>query len=164
MTSAVRSAILSTHYTGDIKISFDTSMAKVIVRPDTRLARALSNTWIKFFLIITLIYPFLWLFKRFHARGGGRWAVGGGAYALKRWDPVQPSEDESKLRGAVVGEDGVPRRLVGVREGEWFRYWEGTIRRMVLARKVDPTPVYGSDVNNWDAMALDGYNNNTNFT
>jgi hypothetical protein len=124
----------------------------VIVRPNTRVSRAISNPWLKFLLIITLIYPCIWLFQHFHQRGGGRWAVGGGAYALKRWE--------------VVGEDGShamfedDRRLfIGEREGEWFKRWEGTIRRCVMARKVDNRAMSlpDEDVTNWPATELDGF-------
>jgi len=72
------------------------------------MSRALSNPWLKFLLIITLIYPCIWLFQRFHRRGGGRWAVGGGAYALKRW-AVAP---ESGVAGVGNCKD-VDRRAGG---------------------------------------------------
>jgi hypothetical protein len=89
------------------------------VRPDRSISRAISNPWLKFLLIITLIYPCIWLFKRLHSRGGGRWAVGGGAYAMTR----RGSEEG----GALIGES----------EGEWMSRWEMTIRRSVMDRNVD---------------------------
>jgi hypothetical protein len=91
------------------------------VRPDRCISRAISNPWLKFLLIITLIYPCIWLFQRFHPRGGGRWKVGGSGYALKR----------------RVRDGGREEGLIGEEEGEWMRRWEGTIRRSVMEKKVD---------------------------
>jgi hypothetical protein len=100
------------------------------VRPDRSISRAISNPWLKLLLIITLIYPCIWLFQRFHRRGGGRWAVGGSGYALKRRARVAEG-------GVFGGRDEGGRVLIGEEEGEWFRRWEGTIRRSVMERKVD---------------------------
>jgi len=36
-------------------------------------------------------------------------------------------------------------KLVGVREGEWFKRWEGTIRRAVIARQQSQEPMYQPD-------------------
>jgi hypothetical protein len=112
------------------------------------MSRALSNPWLKFLLIITLIYPCIWIFQRFHRRGGGRWAVGGGAYALKRW-AVAP---ESGIVGVVSA-----RMLIGEREGEWFKRWEGTIQQSVMRRKIDKVAMSEPEVTNWPATALDGF-------
>jgi hypothetical protein len=97
----------------------------VIVRPDRCISRAISNPWLKFLLIITLIYPCIWLFQRFR---GGRWEVGGSGYALKR--RVHAGEG-----GVYGGREG--RELIGEEEGEWMKRWEGTIRRSVMEKKVD---------------------------
>lgn len=133
-------------------MTFESGHKTVIVRPNTRVSRAISNPWLKFLLIITLIYPCIWLFQRFHQRGGGRWAVGGGAYALKRW------EDVAEGGGHDVFEGG--RVLIGEREGEWFKRWEGTIRRCVMGRKDDNRAMSEPDdeaVTNWPATELDGF-------
>jgi len=111
------------------------------VRPDGRLSRTLSNTYLKFLLTITLVYPFIWLFRRFSARGGGRWTVAGGAYALKRW-VVPPNDARPGVAPYLFQTPDGPRVLVGVREGEWFRSWEPTIRRAVSERMVDDMPMY----------------------
>ena len=130
----------------------------MIVRPDTGISRAISNPCLKFLLIITLIYPCIWLFRRFHWRGGGRWAVGGGAYALKRWTAANVPEGAG---GALGLEDMVEskRTLIGEREGEWFKRWEGTIRRCVMGRKVERQAMSEPDelVTNWPATMLDGF-------
>src|SRR5258707_11270260 len=75
---SIETSIRSTHYTGTLAISFDVAASKVYVRPTNDLSRALSNKWIKFLLWILFIYPFIWLFKRFHSGGGGQWRVAGG--------------------------------------------------------------------------------------
>ncbi|KAI0292876.1 hypothetical protein BC826DRAFT_1143881 [Russula brevipes] len=137
----IQGAIRSTNYRGDVTINFKVRDNKVVVRPDGRLSRTLSNSCLKFLLIITLVYPFIWLFRRFSARGGGRWTVAGGAYALKCW--VVPPNDARPGAGPDVFQTPAgPRVLVGMQEGEWFRSWEHTIKRSASKRKVDSTPMY----------------------
>jgi hypothetical protein len=121
----------------------------------------LSNRWLKFLSILLLIFPFIWLFKRFHSRGGGRWEVCGGAYALKRWELVDGVQTHSQDEpSAPTGFTSSPRiiqtpqgaaKLVGVREGEWFRIWEGTIVRAVLGNYQSSTPIFAVD------PVLDGF-------
>ncbi|KAI0265282.1 hypothetical protein BC834DRAFT_970086 [Gloeopeniophorella convolvens] len=157
LENAIRRTISATHYKGDnVHVCFKSNLSKVIVRPNTRLSRAISNPWLKFLLIITLIYPCIWLFQRFHSRGGGRWTVGGGAYALKRWILVPDYAEPDTLPEIHETPEG-PRILIGVREGEWFKRWEGTIRRAVMARKVDKNAMNEPDDVNWSAQGLDGY-------
>ena len=36
-------------------------------------------------------------------------------------------------------------KLVGVREGAWFKKWEGTIQRPVIARQQSQEPMYQPD-------------------
>ncbi|KAI0252863.1 hypothetical protein BJV78DRAFT_1124070 [Lactifluus subvellereus] len=157
LEAAVRTAIKSTHYRGDIDVAFKVRHQRVIVRPDTVMSRAISNPWLKFILMITLIYPCIWLFQRFHSRGGGRWAVGGGAYALKRWAPVPEGAVAGTYPGVQNTVEG-PRVLIGEREGQWFKRWEGTIRRSVMGRRVLKIALDEPDeeVTNWPARVLDG--------
>jgi len=185
LRKSIETLIKSTHYTGTLSISFDVTASKVYVRPTNRLSRTLSNKWIKFLLWILLIYPFIWLFKRFHSRGGGQWRVAGGAYATKAWvhlddsaegedvtqylarrqdssaelpkySVVASTSDARGFRG--LGKNSSGRclgrlrrtsrgisELVGVREGEWFKEWEGTIRRAVIARQQSEEPMYQPD-------------------
>ena len=123
----------------------------MIVRPSTPLSKAMSMPWLKWMPIITPIYPWIWSFQRlFHPHGSGRWAVGGSAYALKRWVPVPESQ------GEVQDDVAEGRRmLIGEREGEWFKRWEETIRHSVVARKVDKMPM--SEPYDAPVMKLDGY-------
>ncbi|KAJ7487574.1 hypothetical protein B0H11DRAFT_2013955 [Mycena galericulata] len=166
LENAVRASILAAPYRGDVSVEFTTSASKIYIRPDNRLSRMLSNKWLKFLSIILLIFPFIWLFKRFHSRGGGSWAVCGGAYALKHWVPVEPeAQDLSKLKGrlpaaenrSLISQDG-SSRLAGLREGEWFRKWQPTIVRAVCNRYQSSTPLYQTtEEGTPSAQVLDGY-------
>ncbi|KAJ7071055.1 hypothetical protein C8F01DRAFT_1108882 [Mycena amicta] len=167
LENAVRAVIVASPYQGNITVEFITSASKIYIRPDNRLSRLLSNKWFKFLSII-LILPFLliWLFKRFHTRGGGTWAVCGGAYALKTWAPVSDSESRDvsiSKNGASSSADepsltSPTSRLVGSKEGEWFRRWQGTIARAVSNRFQSPTPLYTTMEEGLpQARILDGY-------
>ena len=205
LQKSIETLIRSTHYTGTLDISFDVTATKVYVRPTNRLSRTLSNKWIKFLLWILLIYPFIWLFKRFHSRGGGKWRVAGGAYATKAWDHVKDSAEGEDVTqylarkqgsspelpkysavsstGDKQGSKGIKMssgsplpgsgihtghlrrtpqgisKLVGVREGEWFKEWDGTIRRAVVARQQSEEPMYQPDHVQRDTSGanLDGF-------
>ncbi|KAJ3484332.1 hypothetical protein NLJ89_g11988 [Agrocybe chaxingu] len=187
LQSAIISSIHSTSYTGIISTTFLPSLSRIAIRPDNRLSRTLSSTLYKVLLWIFLIYPFIWLFKRFHSRGGGRWEVCGGAYPLKQWVPLEageaaPDVGVEDLEGlpsyaaAAYGDGGLsagagmvvtrrasrfmqtttgPKKLVGLKEGEWFRSWEGVITRAVIGRYQSSVPIPRT---NSEASALDGYN------
>lgn len=161
LTSAINSLIVNeAGYTGDLQINFTPEPQAsdlIIVRPTTELSRALSNPWIKFFLVITLIYPFIWLFKRFHDKGGGVWKVCGSGYPLKVVRPVPRQE------GLLVdiGPSSSPRttdNLAGEREGVWFKRWELAIRRAVDQKIRSPVPLVIGRSHNPGAAHLDGYN------
>lgn len=120
----------------------------------------------------------MWLFRRFHHRGGGIWRVCGGAYALKRIEQVtspqeyagdcKPSGSLSPdvrqfddTRGQASGSTGLSyarTEVVGLREGVWFRQWEGTIRRAVLNRLQESEPLVTGDGGlTSPIIMLDGY-------
>jgi hypothetical protein len=152
LKSAIRTTIAST-YAGSIEISFECTSNKVYVRPDNRLSRTLSNPWLKFLMFITLVYPFIWLFKRFHPRGGGKWEVCGGAYALKR--PVLRGEEENADSKLGLQDQGTTEssNVIGLKEGQWLRQWEDTIKRAATSHLrtllTEPDPP--------DRVLLDGY-------
>lgn len=232
LRQAVDSLIKSTYYTGNIEVTFPISGNKIYVRPTNQLARALSHWWIKLLLWITLIYPFIWLYKRFAPRGGGIWRVAGAAYPLKEWVHLEDSirgedvaqyatrKEESLARTqyqrqlqvlpstftgdrktpiassstsgdawadqrpqtlAQFGNAPTPQastsgsglklsklrqtpngisELVGLREGEWFKQWEGTITRAVLLRvdRRDPISIPGEFGAASAGAMLDGFN------
>lgn len=171
--NATRSLIKSAPYRGDIYVSFETSHSLISIRSENRLSQMLSNGWIKFFLIITFIYPFLLLFKHFHARGGGIWQVCGGAYALKRIvrtteQPKDTKHAENPLQGTSDFLEQYPgssrsqaaTTFEGLREGVWYRQWEGTIQRAVRNRLRDAQTLMRPDDHSSsvpEAVLLDGY-------
>jgi len=175
MRNAIRSSISASLYQGHVQVDFELHSSKVCIRPNNELSRILSNKWLKFLSILLLVYPFIWLFERFHPRGGGRWEVCGGAYALKHWKPVEPSqglpnddmknvvpvpplgESVSRESRLIQTESGVVW-LTGLREGEWFKEWEWTIRMAVRRRLHSMEPLlHPTDRPVHAAQLLDGY-------
>lgn len=174
--SAIQSTIKSTPYNGSLQIDLTPYGSKVYIRPDNAVSRMLSNKWLKFLSIILLIFPFIWLFKRFHSRGGGRWEVCGGAYPLKQWVPLEPGETDSdplppynpfstssalttttsQRSSRYMQTPTGPKKLLGLREGEWFRDWEHAIIRAVVGRYQSPIPLPSRDVPA-SVRSLDGY-------
>ncbi|KAL4243489.1 hypothetical protein ABKN59_001277 [Abortiporus biennis] len=156
LEAAITAAVKSTYYEGDPTVEFKISHNKIHVRPDSRVARMLSITWVKVILWILFIYPFIWLYKRFARRGGGRWEVCGGAYPLKAWQFSGPSS----TAGMSIAQDIYSNAtLIGMREGEWFQKWEGTIKRAVTGRlRTGETLVEPDEFQpNTAALLLDGY-------
>jgi hypothetical protein len=96
LQKSIETLIKSTYYSGNLKVTFTVTGDTITIRPTNRLSRALSQLWIKIILWITLIYPFIWLFKRFSKIGGGEWRVAGAAYPFKEWvhrEDSVPGED-----------------------------------------------------------------------
>jgi hypothetical protein len=177
LEAAIRGAITETQYRGAIEVNFSLDATKIYIRPDNRLSRTLSKTFIKILLIIFLIYPFIWLFKRYNSRGGGRWEVCGGAYALKRLVPATADWQREAHEAYAVGRPSPSYRIIdtangsaklfGLREGEWFRKWELVIKKSVVTglqtseplRDVGDGPIDPTTVLDGYAprSALDGY-------
>ncbi|KAL6309929.1 hypothetical protein BKA93DRAFT_756836 [Sparassis latifolia] len=160
LETAVNAAIKSTYFSGRVTVEFKLTNAQIHVRPDNGLSRTLSNKWLKVLLCVLLIFPFIWLYRRFGRRGGGRWEVCGGAYFLKSWQPVDPDAPPPPFPGdgRTVHTQAGNARLVGMREGVWFQRWEGTIRRAVTGRLISTTPLKEPDDGPLHAaFILDGY-------
>lgn len=176
LEDAICANIKSTPYNGSLEVDFTMHRSKIYIRPDNKLSRMLSNKWLKFLSIILLVFPFIWLFKRFHSRGGGRWEVCGGAYPLKRWVPLDdveedsdaapptydaksaPSAGSSTMRASsskLIQTSTGPKKLLGLREGDWFRSWEHVISRAVVGRYQSTEPLLENRV---QFPMLDGYN------
>jgi len=166
LKSAIRATIVSTSYTGNITISFEYTANKICVRPDNTLSRTLSNSWLKLLMIVTFVYPFIWLFKRFHSRGGGRWEVCGGAYGLK--GSVSADEQISDTKVALQDQHtgnssaggSVTSSRMGLKEGQWLRQWERSIKHAVASRMRDSIPLTEPQIYelpNNVALSLDGY-------
>ncbi|KAL0951230.1 hypothetical protein HGRIS_007951 [Hohenbuehelia grisea] len=169
LEAAIRESIAETQYRGSVEVQFITGATKITVRADNRLSRLLSRRRYVFLLCIVLVYPFIWLFKRYSSRGGGRWEVCGGAYALKHMVPLDDDNNSFPLPEPLPGQPppepraietatGEIVKLVGQREGEWFRQWEHTIKRAVVTGMT--TTELFQDVRDAPvdrAAALDGY-------
>ncbi|KDQ63575.1 hypothetical protein JAAARDRAFT_169544 [Jaapia argillacea MUCL 33604] len=173
---AIRSTISSTGYHSSVTVEVKVSGTKIHIRPDNKLSRALSHIWVRILLWLFLIYPFIWLFKRFSRWGGGNWEVCGGAYALKSWqrennyNGYEPVADSSNAAYSGWQGPAPPRlvglpaggymRLVGTREGEWFRMMEPSIRNAVQSRLQTDTPLPSAVTEGFSnpiAPYLDGY-------
>ncbi|KAF9475612.1 hypothetical protein BDN70DRAFT_864604 [Pholiota conissans] len=159
--NVIRSTIKLTPYNGSLDVNIYPRGSKIFIRPNNKVSRMLSNKWLKFLSIILFIFPFVWLFKRFHSRGGGRWEVCGGAYPLKQWVPLDDGEEippgTDRTQRYMQTPTG-PRKLIGQKEGEWFRVWEGVIKRAVIGRYQSPVPLPPSSLHPVEASLLDGYN------
>ncbi|KAI0655128.1 hypothetical protein C8Q70DRAFT_1057778 [Cubamyces menziesii] len=139
LEAAVRDIILETGYSGSHVVTFITWRNVIVVYPDNYLARVLDYKWVKIALWVLLIYPFIWLFKNYHESGGGKWKVCGGAYAIKYWDtntaaPHSEASDGDQSAEGIVQTPRGPARVIGLKEGEWFKRWERTIRLRVKSR------------------------------
>ncbi|KDQ63578.1 hypothetical protein JAAARDRAFT_148049 [Jaapia argillacea MUCL 33604] len=145
--AAIRSIILATHYTGKLSVDYELTSSKICVRS--------GGFWTE-----TLLMPFVWLYKKFHPQGGGRWEVCGGAYALKYWQHCSQTDIDGDAMPShiITAPDGVQYKLLGMREGEWFRLFEGTIRRsVIMKRKSDKVIIDPDDQVPRSVLALDGY-------
>ncbi|KAF8329687.1 uncharacterized protein EI90DRAFT_2973348 [Cantharellus anzutake] len=119
---------------------FHSYLNKINIRPDNRLSRALSTVWIVVVLWCLLIYPFIWLWRRFSQRGGGYWDMCGAAYALKRQDDPSAPRVDVTVGAESFGWRSVTKTL-GAKEGEWFKDWEATILNAVRCRTQSSTPL-----------------------
>lgn len=136
LEAALEATIRNAGYSGRTHITFRTPQNTITVRAQNRLSVALESFWVRALLWLTLVYPFLWLWRRFSSSGGGKWAVCGVAYALRR------------------GEEGT-------KEGDWMRRWESTVRHAVVSglRTMEPLvePIVAQDGTLGAVRALDGY-------
>ena len=141
IVGAIRSTIRSSRYDGYIRIRLNTYGSKICIRPaEFSMGRKLL----------------FWLYKHFRSRDGGRWEVCGSAYPLKQ---SVPTTRRAQGSARYMQTPTCSKILLGVKEGEWFRNWEGNIIRAVRQRYQSSTPLNsgftGSAVR---ASDLDGYN------
>ena len=73
--------------------------------------------------------------------------------------PPPPFVDTIDGWRTTPAEQGARRdmKIVGMREGEWFQKWEGTIKRAVSGRLKSNQPLTDPDMPNAAALLLDGY-------
>lgn len=90
----------------------------------------------KILLAVTLIYPLIALFKRLGTKGGGRWKVVGGAFALKRKEVVPVPDPVNPHVGTAQS------RTLGTEEGDWYRNWLPTIVECVNQKRKSQEPIF----------------------
>ncbi|KAF8596410.1 hypothetical protein BDV93DRAFT_610902 [Ceratobasidium sp. AG-I] len=163
LTQAIRETIRLVSYqsNANFTIEFTSSADTISIRPSTKFSRALSKTWVCVLLWIFLIYPFIWLYRRFH---GGRWEVAGAAFPLRAWKHCEgsiPGESAVEYRARILKEGGEvasigseasdervlaesPQgvsQLVGTDERDWFQTWKSTIIHCVRSRVREQAPL-----------------------
>ncbi|CAE6478586.1 unnamed protein product [Rhizoctonia solani] len=169
LTQVVRSSIraITYHRTPTITVQFVTSASEIDIRPPSAISRALSKTWVVVLLWLTLIYPFIWIYKRLR---GGRWEVAGSAFPLRTWTHCEDSipgesaeiyrrrtskeatDNPTSLTNERSASDGTENRiltetsngvsqLIGLSERDWFLTWEPTIKQCVFDRTQRATPI-----------------------
>lgn len=73
-------------------------------------------------------------------------------------DPSAPPPPFSEANGAVShGAVSGHARIQGMKEGEWFQMWEGTIKRGVTGRLKARSVLMNPDGPTPEASMLDGY-------
>jgi len=75
------------------------------------------------------------------------------------WRPEEPRQggaNGGELKKLIKTSNGISS-LVGLQEGEWFRSWEGTIRRAVMARLSRQDAMTAPDDRTNPGVWLEGY-------
>lgn len=77
LRTAIERAIISAGYqpTANIRIMIELEQQQVVIRPANRLVEAIYTPIVFFFLVITLIYPIIWIWQRWNRYGGGPYSV-----------------------------------------------------------------------------------------
>ncbi|WWC73290.1 uncharacterized protein I206_107256 [Kwoniella pini CBS 10737] len=177
LQAAISGAILSTGYQSNyITIASEITPKAIVIRPNNVFSRAMNHGFIYFLSWITLIWPMIWILKRFFPRFfGAPWNVTFINYGMKFYPPLPstfPNESISAAQDRLpslyklhpelpenptlqYGPKGV-HYLLGRKEGEWFREWEERIRmgvRMKFTGQLEGGVTDGQNV----GAGLDGY-------
>ncbi|KIM26486.1 hypothetical protein M408DRAFT_313576 [Serendipita vermifera MAFF 305830] len=140
--------VRSTGYSATLRIGFKATPESVHIYSPNIVSKIFSSYFLIFITTVTLIFPFLWMWRRWWPEAGGKWQVCGAAFRLKRWELVPrtgPGETEQGAMERLGGPAGVGGHrlragregvyvLKGVHEADWFRSWEQTIRNAVFTR------------------------------
>jgi hypothetical protein len=123
--TAVNQIINSTGHSTNRRVYFTVTKSAIKVRPNTLLMPMLTNKFIMFLLWIVLVWPFIWLYRRF-GRPGGKWDVCRAEYAFDR-DPRDSGGNGGDVR---------------LGDGDWVKIWERTLRLAVGNRIQSSSPIY----------------------
>lgn len=178
LRQAIERSILSTGYQPSpdlpIQIRFEVKDDVLVVQDSNWLTRFLLNRFCFFFLIVTLVYPFLWVWQRLSPRGGAPYDVARSTYAMKFYPPLPstyPAETvqqaQDRLPGLFKLHPEVPRDpflhkgprgvhyLLGQREGSFYREWDERVRMAV--RMFYHGELTSTLVHDMEPPELDGY-------
>ncbi|WWC64224.1 uncharacterized protein I303_106832 [Kwoniella dejecticola CBS 10117] len=145
----------------DIVVNVNIQPKYVVVKSNGWLSRALGNPFIYFYSWITGLYPLIYLFKcAFPKIGGAYWNVVSVDYALKSYRRF-PTDSSVTADISASSNQGPPEmdeqyRMIGMKEGEWFKQWEKAIIMGVKKRfkgELDESIL----IDNLAARKLDGY-------
>ncbi|KIM26487.1 hypothetical protein M408DRAFT_9907 [Serendipita vermifera MAFF 305830] len=154
LTTSLEQLIRSTGYTSSISVKFSTTPECVHVYSPNAISKIFASYLLIFLTSIILVFPVLWIWRRWWPGAGGKWEVCGAAFRLKRWELVPgtaPGDTETAAEqrlamngplGTGYGRQRLRLRagkegmwvLRGAHEADWFRTWEESIRCGVRER------------------------------
>ncbi|KIM80108.1 hypothetical protein PILCRDRAFT_822621 [Piloderma croceum F 1598] len=134
---AVDEIISSTGYSSFRNVYFTVGNTSIKVQADSTLTRMLTDGLIKYLPWVDLIYPFVWMYRRF-GKQGGKWDVCRASFACNR-DPQDPHN--------VIG--------VPLGDGDWVKIWENTIRLGIRNRIQTTQPIYRPTANDSEVIVFD---------
>ena len=132
ITALITNQIRATNYRGTISISFPKQKHKIAIYPDTQLARARNNPWVRWFFYLTFLWVVAWPILYFSTR---KFHV-----VVSEWTWGWRRE---KRLVREVGGNGEIRMvekwvwLEGESEREWARSWAQAVRCAARGRRVD---------------------------
>ncbi|PVF93144.1 hypothetical protein CPB86DRAFT_130229 [Serendipita vermifera] len=147
LEKALIAVIRDAGYKHSIDVHFSTSMTCIHVRSPNFVSKIFSSCWLKILFSVILVFPFLWLWRRFWPGAGGKWGVAGVAFPIKKtWELVPGTSAGETLEQARqrLGDDVIPPIkktkvtpegvwiMKGTHEAEWLRKWQDTIRYHVV--------------------------------
>lgn len=156
LENSLESLIRTTGFHNSITIKFEQSSTTIHVRSPSIISRIFSSLLAKILLSLILVFPFLWLWRRYWPGAGGKWEVMGSAFALDKWERVygtsaEETVEEARNRLSVddfswIADDVIAAKKLrrgpggvwiakGVQEGEFYREWEQAIRMGVVNRE-----------------------------
>jgi len=134
---AVERIISSTGHSSFRKVYFTVGNTSIKVQPDSTLTMVLTDGLIKYIPWIDLVYPFVWMYRRF-GKQGGKWDVCRASFTCNR-DPRDPHK--------VIG--------VPLVDGDWVKIWERTIRLGIRNRIQTTQPIYRPIANDSEVIVFD---------
>ncbi|KIM80107.1 hypothetical protein PILCRDRAFT_9686 [Piloderma croceum F 1598] len=133
---AVNQIISSTGYSSVQNVYFTVGNSSIKVQADSSLTRMPADG-LKYLRWIDLVYPFVWMYRRF-GKQGGKWDVCRASFTCNR-DPRDPH----KVIGVPLG------------DGDWVKIWERTIRLGIRNRIQTTQPIYRPTADDSEVIVFD---------